>query len=270
METVQSVLCKRDRCAEIIVVDDGSSPPAILGKVTGSHIKLIRTGGIGPARARNHGARIATSEFLLFIDAHVHVPEGWLSAFLDTFTRYPRIAALSPGIRDEGGRRTGYGMTWNRNGDFEWLRKPRERVREVPMLPAGCLAIRREVFRDCLGFNEAFRGYGYEDQEISLKLWLLGYRLVCQSDVHVIHRFRSRFPYLVVDWDMYYNRLRMVVTHLSERRIARTLFTLQREVDPTYILARLFTDNTAEDRRYFLERRKRSDDWFVKRFRIPF
>lgn len=90
------------------------------------------------------------------------------------------------------------------------------------------------------------------------------------GEFSVIHCFRPRFPYLVKLGEMYYNLLRMGITHFSGERIAKLLFLVRKSIDPTLILARLFTDGSVADRERWARERVHSDDWFMERFAIPF
>ena len=55
--------------AEILVVDDGSTPPLVKEDFGESDFRLIRQENAGPGSARNHGAAEANGRYLLFLDA---------------------------------------------------------------------------------------------------------------------------------------------------------------------------------------------------------
>ena len=69
-QTVRSALSVKDLDAEVIVVDDGSTDRTaeICGRF-GVAIKLEKTSNSGVSRARNRGARLASGEWLLFLDS---------------------------------------------------------------------------------------------------------------------------------------------------------------------------------------------------------
>ena len=63
----------------IIVVDDASSDDT--GHIAQAAGALaLRTDGLGPAAARNAGARSTTAEILVFLDADTAPEPGWLEA----------------------------------------------------------------------------------------------------------------------------------------------------------------------------------------------
>jgi len=68
--TLRTVLAQTHRPHEIIVIDDGSADDtASVVAGFGSEVRYVRQDNAGVSAARNHGARIATGEFLAFVDS---------------------------------------------------------------------------------------------------------------------------------------------------------------------------------------------------------
>src|SRR5215211_6300222 len=66
------------RPAELIVVDDRPSGPPLRPERPGlPPVRVVRTGGGGPARARNFGWRTARTEWIAFLDADVVPDPDW-------------------------------------------------------------------------------------------------------------------------------------------------------------------------------------------------
>ncbi|MBI2914432.1 MAG: glycosyltransferase [Firmicutes bacterium] len=275
--TVDSILeTTGDVTYEILVIDDGSgdgSTDFLQGRAY-RRVRLLRGPELGPPQARNLGARHASGWLYIFCDAHISVPPHWLTEIMGHFRRDPSVAGLCPGIAStDDPHRVGYGLTWDKELWSIWLHQPSGKLVEVPMLPSGCLALRRDAFERVGGFNQGFRGYGSEDVELSLRLRLFGYNLYCLPGIVVKHKFRKRHPYVVLWEDANYNFLRMVFSHLSEERIAKALLQLSNRIsrsDLVGLVARLVADDTLKDRLAWHQQRVHSDDWFIKRFEIPF
>src|SRR5687767_11523587 len=65
--------CRGVAETELIVVDDGSTDQSVaLAQAVGARVvRLAAPGGHGPAVARNQGARLASGDFVFFVDADV-------------------------------------------------------------------------------------------------------------------------------------------------------------------------------------------------------
>ena len=68
--TLRSVLSQSSQPHEIIVVDDGSADgtETVVGAF-GARVRYVRQENAGVSAARNHGARLATGEYLAFADS---------------------------------------------------------------------------------------------------------------------------------------------------------------------------------------------------------
>lgn len=66
---------------EVIVVDDANPPQVDLGAFSACPpARVVRSGGVGPARARNRGLAEATSPIILFTDDDTAPSRGWVEA----------------------------------------------------------------------------------------------------------------------------------------------------------------------------------------------
>jgi GT2 family glycosyltransferase len=78
-----AALARQDtqRAWELVVVDDGSEPPVGDELLAGlPAARIVRSGGVGPARARNAGVAAARGEVVLFTDDDTEPAPGWAAA----------------------------------------------------------------------------------------------------------------------------------------------------------------------------------------------
>jgi glycosyltransferase involved in cell wall biosynthesis len=253
--------------SEIIVVDDGSTDgSAAFLEQDGAPARLIRGKGLGVAGARNLGAAEARGDVLLFLDAHMRLPEGWwepLAALLGN-----GVAAAAPAVCDvQQTRRKGFGLRIT-GPDLrsEWLTQGESRPHPAPILPGCCLAIAREVFRQSGGFDPGMiRSQGI-DNEFCLRLWLLGHECWVVPEVEVVHAFRDRHPYELRWETVLHNRLRLALTHFDQRRIACVVEALRSHGGFAGALALAADSDVLARRREMAGRRCRDADWFFERF----
>jgi glycosyltransferase involved in cell wall biosynthesis len=83
-EAIASVVAQGAEVGELIVVDDGSidRTNAIVRAFPDSRVRLIANDGRGVSAARNAGARAASGEWLMFLDADDRLRRGAVSALL--------------------------------------------------------------------------------------------------------------------------------------------------------------------------------------------
>ncbi len=269
---------------EIIVVDDGSTDGSAssVSLAADAPVRVIRTPGLGVAPARNAGARLASGEMLVFCDAHIAVPNGWLDTLARTLEEQ-RCDAVTPGIAPLSSESfiplykfafsaplhaVGCGRVFRTLIDNAWLPGHSDPV-ACPILSGGCFAVRREAWEHIGGYEDAFRGYGYDEEEISLKLWLFGYRLMTVPELVIRHRFRSSAPYRMHNEDMMHNRMYAAMCHFSDERTQRLLSSMR--LFPAFECARqeVFTaDNLARKRAAYCAARTHDDDWYFRKFSL--
>lgn len=173
----------RELASEIIVVDDGSADGsagriehAISGAAT-----LVRLGvNSGRAMARNAGARTATGDVLLFLDSDC-LPDcdDLVARHLACWDR-DTVASTGP-VHGTG---SGFWARYQRTAARRMAR--RVVAGEAFAATAANLMVERRAFLACDGFDPAFRGYGFEDRDLLLRLLERG-PIAWSSDASVIH-----------------------------------------------------------------------------------
>lgn len=256
---------------EVIVVNDGSTDSCcdfLTNYHKKNHVKLIQSNGIGAANARNLGAKNASGEYLIFCDAHLEFENWWIDQLIKCLVS-EKTDAVTPAIGSIGNSEfIGYGQTLNPNLRTKWNEK-QNKLFETAVLPGGCFAISKTVFEDVGGFETGFKTWGYEDIELSIKLWLFGYRCHVQPNVKILHLFRKAHPYKVSYEDVSYNLLRLAFSHFNSIRIKKC----RKMIMPgkaSMIESQVRQDGVNKQRVAYFLKRKYNDDWYFKKFNIDF
>lgn len=138
--------------------------------------------------ARNIGAEHATGEFLLFCDADDEVQEAWVAQMVEPL-RTARADFVGGHIEVDG------------RGMPDWLYRwrtpnPSKRSRVTsgkPSIITASFAITAQAFRAVGGFDTDFRGAGFEDNDITNRLWQAGFRAGRATDAIVLYDARKNF-----------------------------------------------------------------------------
>jgi len=169
-QAIDSVLAQSCAELELIVVDDGSSDatPAIIESY-GPRLQRIRQSNAGPAAARNAGVRTARGEYLAFLDADDRWLPGMLRRMTTILDSDPACAMVYGDLLmvDSDGRSLATSLIGP-----EYVHPPSMEeilARMWPIMPSAAL-IRRSAFDACGGFVEDFRGAGFEDAFLWLRL----------------------------------------------------------------------------------------------------
>jgi GT2 family glycosyltransferase len=266
--TVDSFLRTLPSSAEIVVLDDGSTDgSAEFLSRRKSPVRLLRSGGLGVTKARNHGARQSRGEVVVFADAHVEPPPGWLEPLLSALGgQGVGAAAPATAMMDKPDRKA-YGLRLTDSDlSTEWLSKVQARPYPAAILPGCFLAMPRDVFAATGGFDEGMHTWGMSDIEMSVRMWLLGYKLLVVPTIAVPHLFRKKHPYQVRWKSFLHNKARLAFVHFGEERIARVFDSIRKHSEFPAAMALLARGDANERRKTLLGQRRRDDDWYFDRF----
>lgn len=146
---------------EILVVFDGCSPlelPA-LGSLT---VRTLSQPQRGPAAARNYGASVAAGKYLAFTDDDCVLSPDWLLTLAAVFNRYPDTMAGGKTINSLADNP--YASASQLLVDFLYERL-NEQQNQAMFLTANNMAVSRQLFLACGGFDETFSLAAGEDRE---------------------------------------------------------------------------------------------------------
>jgi HAD superfamily hydrolase (TIGR01662 family) len=157
------------RPAEIVLVDDRPEGAPLRPERDGlPPVRVVRTGGGGPARARNLGWRVARTEWIAFLDDDVVPDPDWYEALARDLAELPVDVAGSQGrVRvplPEGRRPTDWERGTAGLATSSWI--------------TADLAYRRSALAAVGGFDERFPRAFREDSDLALRVMDTGARLV--------------------------------------------------------------------------------------------
>ncbi len=153
---------------EVVVVDDRPDPREPLPLPRSElPIRVVRSGGRGPAAARNIGWREVGAGWVVFLDDDVVPSAEWREQVEDDLDVGPDVGACQGDIVVP----------------LPSERKPTDAERDTAALTDALwitadMAYRREVLSACGGFDEEFRRAFREDADLALRVQAAGWRLV--------------------------------------------------------------------------------------------
>jgi HAD superfamily hydrolase (TIGR01662 family) len=157
------------RPAELILVDDRpDGPPLRPGRAGLPPVRVVRTGGGGPARARNLGWRTARTEWIAFLDDDVVPDPDWYERLEED------LADLAPDVAGSQGRVRVPLPADRRPTDWE---RGTAGLATSSWITAD-LAYRRAALAAVGGFDERFARAFREDSDLALRIMDTGARLV--------------------------------------------------------------------------------------------
>ena len=176
-----------------MVVDDGSSDPAVIAATAERHGAALACHEVnrGPAAARNTGLRATTAELVAFIDSDCTAGPDWPTGLLFHF-QDPAVAAVAPRVvptAAKGGliQRYEAGRSSLDMGRYPELVRPGARLGFVP---SAALVVRRAALGDG-GFDEDLR-LG-EDVDLVWRLVETGWHVRYDPSVQVEHETLTRW-----------------------------------------------------------------------------
>src|SRR5271166_6170297 len=171
---------------ELIVVDDGSTDDsARIATEVGASV-LRRDRQMGPAAARNLGARSAAAPLLFFLDADVCVHPDTLGHAVRELEAHPEVGAVI-GSYDDSPSEERF-ISQYKNLFHRFVHQTARR--EASTFWTGCGAIRRDVFVGMGGFDTSFKRPSIEDIELGMRMIRAGHRIVLCPGMQVQHRKR--------------------------------------------------------------------------------
>jgi len=233
---------------EIIVVDDCSDEPIAdrLGSFPG--VNVVRTPerlGAGPAK--RFGVTRSSGDLVIVLDAHMRMPQGWLGPIKLAAENHPYsiFCCACSGFELHNQRQLLGGASFARRGDsfaigISWLpRGPITQVEIIPCVLGACYIIPRPIWRELGGWNPNLYGWGFEEQDLSLRSWLSGFQVRRINEVIVGHRFdRDMRGYFMNSWEASFNQLVMTYSLFEDGVFEKIYHPFLKQLSPLKALER--------------------------------
>ena len=228
--TVHDVLEHIEANSEVIVILDGAGADPPL-EPDARLIAIYYHESIGQRAATNQAARIARGKYLMKLDAHCAVDQGFdrkmLEAMQPDWTAVPVMRNLHAfnWVCPEGHSRyqgpsgpckecngpTTMDMVWiaktnpqstsycfDSEPHFQYFREFKKRpeakgdITETMSLQGSCWMLSRKRYFDLNVCDEAWGSWGSQGIEVACKSWLSGGRVVCIHNTWYAHLFRTQ------------------------------------------------------------------------------
>jgi GT2 family glycosyltransferase len=269
LEAIQSVYEQSYWNTEVVVVDNGSTD----GTVEAVRHAFPRTKvvaldhNIGVASGRNAGIDRANGAIVVFLDSDASLGEGAIAHLVHKFHEKPDVGVINSKIVSA--------YTGEVDGGPGWVYSEKQKAcQDAEFLSwsfsEGGAAIRKDVF-DRVGLFWERLFFGCEGQELSLRVWDAGYRVIYYPKAVVFHRaspksrvaegerdsqflrnslyiYVVRYPWWVLVW---YAPLKVVAALIRGvrrrylRQIVRVLFDVARQLPVLREERRPISDATA-------------------------
>ena len=174
---------------EIIAVNDNSTDNTlkILEKLKSQfrEIKIFNTKeNLGPAKARNLGAKKAKYDFLFFVDSDTELDKKTIKIFKRHCNKYDAIV----GIYKELPLNRGY-VPFYKSSFYFYLFKD-QKIITYDQFSASCAGINKKVFWNLHGYDEWFKpGCDLENEEFGHRIVKNNYNMVLMPEIQVAHHF---------------------------------------------------------------------------------
>jgi GT2 family glycosyltransferase len=198
-----SVVATEFKGFEVILADNASSDgSAEWVREAFPSVRVVRhPDNWGFAKGNNEAVKHAHGDLIVLLNNDVEVPAGWLQPIADRFEEAPGLGAAQPKLhqfdaRDTfeysgaaGGFMDRWGYPFARGRMFDSLEKDRgqyDEARPIFWASGTCLAVRREVWEQAAGLEEAFFMH-MEEIDLCWRIRRAGWSIECVAESEVYH-----------------------------------------------------------------------------------
>ncbi|GHT19247.1 hypothetical protein FACS189429_6750 [Bacteroidia bacterium] len=213
----------------------------------------------GVAGSREEGIKICKTEYFILLDAHMRVYQSdWVSIIVKEIKQNKRALfccltkSLKKGAEEYENDRLGVGCYINFNKlSVDWINTdfyPDFQFREIPCVLGASYACNKSYWNYLYGLK-GLLSYGFDEQLISMKVWMEGGKCLLINNVVFGHIFRTgkSVPYSTKSHDYFYNKLLITELLIQNLQLKGTyLKSVRREagIDKFNEILKTFINNT--------------------------
>jgi hypothetical protein len=195
-------LAQEKMALEIIVVDNHSDQATqdALRVAAGQDPRLrliMKERNSGYSGGNNTGARTSSSDLLILLNSDTEVPPGAIPRLVELMHAHPDWAMLGPVSNQTGNDQhihtVGTTVQEILNEGAVWCAHSHDSHYPTDILSFFCVVIRKEVYTQLNGLDEAFGLGYYEDTDFNYRAVKVGLKLMITEDVFVYHRGSGSF-----------------------------------------------------------------------------
>ena len=267
-----------DHNFEIIVIDDGSTDGSGFScKAKFSNekrVSVIRTAGLGEPHARLLGADLARGSIMIQIDSHTYCSPGWISPLIEPFQE-PDVAITQSAIKSLGKNEAQDGAVGMNIADYsmqgKWLPLDSKKdPHEIPIAAFGSHAISRHVYNTIGGYDPGMLGaWGGSQEEISIRAWRMGYRVIGVPESVVFHQYRNKenpTPY-EMPWNTHnHNFLRVALLHFGYEVFVKVMDHYKNTPGFAESVALLLQSDVLTRKEELEDSRVKDGSWYIEKF----
>lgn len=234
IESVSSILKNDYPNLEVILVDNASSDDSVkIAREKFPRLKIVRNPVNMYSEGMNLGIRNSEGKYVVFFNNDVVVKNGYFQKFIKFLEKHPKIAFAQSKlinyynhkIIDSAGETMDPYGTPITIGAGQSARKFNKQT-ELLSVSGSCNVLRKSCIED-IGYFDKDYGIGYEDMDLSLRAWMMGYRVVYFPEVLAFHKRGatdlSDMVRVKVRWHFNKNRICTIIKNYPTTFILKNL-----------------------------------------------
>jgi glycosyltransferase involved in cell wall biosynthesis len=179
---------------ELIIVENGSTDGISKDYLRSlPNITLIENKtNIGCDKAGLQALALANGDFIAGLTNDIIVTPGWLDLFLNHMYRNPEVGLIGPRSNLVSGPQVVPGISYQNTQELdrfaqEWTERYRNKFSYAYRLVGFCVFYRREILEKIGGYGDPEFGFGFDDDDFTLRSIIAGYDAIIAHDIFIHH-----------------------------------------------------------------------------------